>query len=161
WRGWYEHACAGSRASGWSQSGVAASGAGDHQGNVFPEGQVLEYFPGTEQRIASSGYIITRGGTNIVCLSSRFVFHFLKSRYLGIDEMKVINIKEMRANMGRLDELVDKELELIISRRGQPIARVLPISRRRLRPDHADLRRCTAELTQASAVLIRAERDER
>lgn len=89
------------------------------------------------------------------------MFHFLKSRYLGIDEMKVINIKEMRANMGRLDELVDKELELIISRRGQPIARVLPISRRRLRPDHADLRRCTAELTQASAVLIRAERDER
>ena len=72
-----------------------------------------------------------------------------------------INIKEMRANIGRLDELVDEELELIVSRRGQPIARVLPISRRRTRPDHADLRRRTAELIPASAVLIRAERDER
>jgi hypothetical protein len=39
--------------------------------------------------------------------------------------------------------------------------RVLPVSRRRLRPDHADLRRLTLKLTTASAVLIRAERDER
>ena len=101
------------------------------------------------------------GLKNNVCLQSRFVFHFLKSRHLGIDEMKVINIKEMRANIGRLDELVDEELELIVSRRGQPIARVLPISRRRTRPDHVDLRQRTAELIPASAVLIRAERDER
>jgi len=98
---------------------------------------------------------------NNVCLPSRFVFHFLKSRLMGVGEMKVINIKEMRANIGRLDELVNEEMELIISRRGQPIARVLPISRRRTRPDHADLRRRTAESTLVSAVLIRAERDER
>ncbi len=75
--------------------------------------------------------------------------------------MKELNVREMRANFGRLDELVDQAGELIISRRGQPIARVLPISRRRACPDHADLRRRTAELTTASAALIRAERDER
>jgi antitoxin (DNA-binding transcriptional repressor) of toxin-antitoxin stability system len=75
--------------------------------------------------------------------------------------MKELNVREMRANIGRLDELVDEAGELIIIRRGQPIARVLPMSSRRIRPDHADLRRRTAESTTASAVLIRAERDER
>lgn len=75
--------------------------------------------------------------------------------------MKELNIREMRANLGRLDALVEQAGELIISRRGQPVVRVLPVSRRRIRPDHADLRRLTLKLTTASAVLIRAERDER
>lgn len=75
--------------------------------------------------------------------------------------MKELNIREMRANLGRLDTLVEQAGELIISRRGQPVVRVLPIARRRARPDHADLRRLTLEMTTASAVLIRAERDER
>jgi len=75
--------------------------------------------------------------------------------------MKKLNVREMRANIGRLDELVEEAGELIISRRGQPIARVLPVSRPRQRPDHADLRQRTALLTTPSADLIRAERDER
>lgn len=75
--------------------------------------------------------------------------------------MIVLNVREMRANIGRLDELVDEAGELIVSRHGQPIARVLPISRRRPRPDHADLRQRMLELTPASADLIRPERDER
>jgi len=75
--------------------------------------------------------------------------------------MKELNIREMRANIGRLDELVAAEGELIISRRGQPIARVLPISRHRELPDHAELRQRMARLQTPSAELIRAERDER
>lgn len=75
--------------------------------------------------------------------------------------MKELNVREMRANIGRLDELVEEAGELVISRRGQPIARVLPVSRHRPRPDHADLRQRMAKLSTPSAVLIRAERDER
>jgi len=75
--------------------------------------------------------------------------------------MKELNIREMRANIGRLDELLEDAGELVISRRGKPIARVLPVSRQRERPDHADLRRRTSLLTTPSAELIRAERDER
>nr|WP_207188116.1 prevent-host-death protein [Thiorhodovibrio winogradskyi] len=67
----------------------------------------------------------------------------------------------MRANMGRLDELVAAEGELVICRRGQPIARVLPMSLHRQPPDHADLRQRTALLPSASGDLIRVERDER
>lgn len=36
--------------------------------------------------------------------------------------MKELNIREMRANVGRLDELVAEEGGLGIGRRGQPIA---------------------------------------
>ncbi len=75
--------------------------------------------------------------------------------------MKTLSVREMRANIGRLDELVGEAGELIISRRGQPIARVLPVTGQRERPDHADLRRLTTRLKTASAELIRAERDER
>jgi prevent-host-death family protein len=75
--------------------------------------------------------------------------------------MKELNIREMRANIGRLDELVAAEGELIISRRGQPIARVLPMSPQRNRPVHADLRQRMPPLQTPSSDLIRAERDER
>ena len=74
--------------------------------------------------------------------------------------MKELSVREMRANIGRLDELVDEAGELIICRRGQPIARVLPVARTRQRPDHAELRQRTAPMTASSAELIRAERDE-
>jgi len=94
-------------------------------------------------------------------ISSCFVLHFPKTKRVRVDQMKELNIREMRANLGRLDALVEQAGELINSRRGQPVVRVLPVSRRRIRPDHADLRRLTLKLTTASAVLIRAERDER
>ena len=75
--------------------------------------------------------------------------------------MKELSVREMRASIGRLDELVEEAGELIISRRGRPIARVLPVTGTRQRPDHAELRQRTATLTTSSADLIRAERDER
>mgnify|MGYP001327919587 CR=1 FL=1 len=42
--------------------------------------------------------------------------------------MKERNIREMRANMGRLDELVAEEGEFVISRRGHPFARILSMT---------------------------------
>jgi prevent-host-death family protein len=75
--------------------------------------------------------------------------------------MKEINIREMRASIGTLEDLVNDAGELIVSRRGRPIARILPVSRRRPRPDHADLRARMPRLSTPSAALIRDERDER
>ena len=75
--------------------------------------------------------------------------------------MKELNVREMRAAIGRLDELVNDVGELIVSRRGKPIARILPIGGARQRPDHADLRARMAPLDTPSARLIRNERDER
>lgn len=47
--------------------------------------------------------------------------------------------------------------ELLISRRGEPIARVLPMVPQRRRPDHAELRERMPLLRSSAADLIRAE----
>ncbi len=75
--------------------------------------------------------------------------------------VKELTVREVRANIGRLDELVEEAGEIIISRRGRPIARVLPVTGQRQRPDHADLRQRMAKLVTPSADLLRSERDER
>ena len=54
--------------------------------------------------------------------------------------MKEQNIREMRANTGRLDEMGSEEGDLVISRRGQPIARILPMAAHRQFLEHADPR---------------------
>ena len=75
--------------------------------------------------------------------------------------MKELNVRQMRESIGKLDTLVEAEGELIIRRRGKAIARVLPVSRQRRRPDHRDLRARMSQLSTASSDLIREERDER
>lgn len=54
--------------------------------------------------------------------------------------MKQLTIREARAALTRVDELLAREPEVVITRRGKPIARLLPISRARNRPSHAALR---------------------
>lgn len=74
--------------------------------------------------------------------------------------MKTLSIREMRQVLGRLDQLLEEEREIIISRRGRSIARVLPIHPVRAMPSHADLRSEMPELTD-SAALIREDREAR
>ena len=66
----------------------------------------------------------------------------------------------MLASLGQLAELVAAEGELLIRRRGQLIARVLPMTPQHRRPHHAELRQRMLLLESSSADLIRAERDE-
>ena len=56
--------------------------------------------------------------------------------------------------------LIAAERELVIRRRGEPIARVLPMTPQRRLPSHADLRQRMPSLQASSAELIRNERDE-
>ena len=78
--------------------------------------------------------------------------------YFG--EMKALSIREMRASLGRLDELLDEEGELIVTRRGKEVARVLPMTPKRRLPSHRDLR-ARMPLVLSSAEIIRVDRDER
>ncbi len=41
--------------------------------------------------------------------------------------MKAISIREMRSDLGHLDKLIESEGEIIVTRRGVPIARLLPV----------------------------------
>ena len=79
----------------------------------------------------------------------------------GTQRMKELNIREIRESLGRLGEILNEAGEVIVSRHGLPIARLLPLPGKRPRPDHADLRARTPRLTKPSEALIRSERDER
>jgi antitoxin (DNA-binding transcriptional repressor) of toxin-antitoxin stability system len=74
--------------------------------------------------------------------------------------MRTFSIREMREALGRLDQLVDQEGELIVTRRGRAIARVLPFGPQRSMPSHAEHRDRLPRLSP-SAGLIREDRDAR
>ena len=74
--------------------------------------------------------------------------------------MRTLDVREMCEAIGRLDTLVEDAGELIVTRRGKPIARILPATRRAPRPDHAGLRACMPRLGIPSEELIRQDRDE-
>lgn len=75
--------------------------------------------------------------------------------------MQYLNIREMRNILGKLDQMVEEQQELIITRNKQEIARILPIQPRKKRPTHAQLRQLTQADTISSAELIRLDRNER
>jgi prevent-host-death family protein len=75
--------------------------------------------------------------------------------------MQKLNIREMRANLGRLDQIVNDAGEIIIQRHGTPIARLLPIQGHRALPTHAELRSQVDQITPSASDLIRMDRDAR
>jgi prevent-host-death family protein len=75
--------------------------------------------------------------------------------------MKSLNIREVRSALSRLDELVAKEGEVVVTRRGKPLARILPVHNRREIPSRAALRASMPKLKVPSEVLIRQDRESR
>ena len=75
--------------------------------------------------------------------------------------MKSLSVREVRKELAQIDELVAREGEVIVTRRGKPIARMLPLRSKRPVPSHADLRASMPRLKSGSEKLIRKERDER
>jgi prevent-host-death family protein len=75
--------------------------------------------------------------------------------------MKAISIREMRSELGHLDRLMDEEGEVIVTKHGKPIARLLPLKGARTMPSHAPLRAQMPILKTPSSRLLRKDRDER
>lgn len=75
--------------------------------------------------------------------------------------MRKISTREARAVLPRLDEVLAKEGELVVTRRGRPIARMLPVDEAEPRPSHADLRMRMRRVDSGSEALIRADREAR
>jgi len=72
-----------------------------------------------------------------------------------------MSIREMRQQLTQLQTVLEKTPEIIITRHGKPLARLVPMTKSRQRPDHAELRALQPRLRIASETLIRADRDER
>ena len=75
--------------------------------------------------------------------------------------MKSLSIREMRSALTRLDKLLARQGEVIITRRGRPLARVLPMPSGRTLPSNRDLRDSMPFQKVPSEVYIREDRDAR
>ena len=72
-----------------------------------------------------------------------------------------MSIREVRQQLANLPSVLGKTPEIIITRRGTPLARLTSIGKPRQRPTHAKLRAMQTKAKVNSEVLIRADRDER
>ncbi len=75
--------------------------------------------------------------------------------------MKKLSIREARQALTHLDRLLAVEEELMITRRGDPIAKVVQVGRKRPIPSHRDLRDGVRRMHKGSETLLRRDRDER
>jgi len=76
--------------------------------------------------------------------------------------MGEISIREMRRLLASLEERLEKEGEIMLPRRGKPIARILPVRKAApRRPSHADLRAAMKRSETGSEAYVREDRDAR
>jgi antitoxin (DNA-binding transcriptional repressor) of toxin-antitoxin stability system len=75
--------------------------------------------------------------------------------------MKKLSIREVRQSLSHLDRLLAVEEEVMITRRGEPIAKVVQVGRKRPIPSHRDLREEMKRMHERSEVILRKDRDER
>ncbi|MSP88931.1 MAG: prevent-host-death protein [Alphaproteobacteria bacterium] len=75
--------------------------------------------------------------------------------------MKRLSIREIRASLPRLEDVLAQSGTIEVTRHGRPIARLSAVAGLGKLPSHADIRRRIPRLSVASEVHIRAERDER
>ena len=75
--------------------------------------------------------------------------------------MLTLSVREMRNQLGKLDELLGQEEEILVTRHNNPVARILPVKRKRQRPNHKSLRDDLPYQDIASEVLLRLDREER
>jgi antitoxin (DNA-binding transcriptional repressor) of toxin-antitoxin stability system len=75
--------------------------------------------------------------------------------------MKKLSVREARRSLSSLDRLLADEGEVTITRRGEAIARLVQIGRKRPIPSHRDLRERMARMRKPSERIIREERDSR
>jgi len=70
-----------------------------------------------------------------------------------------MSIRQLREALTSLEQIVEREGELIVTRHGRPLAKVVSLNPRRGGPSHADLRASIAPMSTCSEALIREDRD--
>jgi prevent-host-death family protein len=76
-----------------------------------------------------------------------------------VNPMKTLSIREMRSALPRIAQIVAEEGEVVVTRRGQPLVRILPARPKRGIPSRATLRASMPKLKVPSEELIRKDRD--
>lgn len=73
--------------------------------------------------------------------------------------MKELNIRQARQALSSLERILELEGEVTITRRGDPIAKVVQVGRRRPIPSHRDLRDGMKQMHKGSETLLRKDRE--
>ena len=73
--------------------------------------------------------------------------------------MREMSIREVRAALSSIDEIVERDGEVVLTRHGRPLVKVVPLKPARTAPSHADLRAGLPFLAVPSEDLVRADRD--
>ena len=77
-------------------------------------------------------------------------------------EMRQVTVREMRELLPEIEAALRADGELILTRRGKPVARLVPlVAERPRRPSNADLRAMMPLQEVTSEQLLREERDAR
>lgn len=75
--------------------------------------------------------------------------------------MRSLTIREVRASLARLESLLAEEGEIVVTRHGRAVARLLPARPTTPMPSHADLRASMPRLETGNETLVRDDRDGR
>ena len=105
---------------------------------------------------AISGWILGREGLRVSNLCDTFKLNVSPA---SERQLKTLNIRQIRSALSHLDELVAEEGEVVVTRRGRPLARILPARPRRRIPSRSELRASMTRLKVPSEALIRQDRD--
>jgi prevent-host-death family protein len=73
--------------------------------------------------------------------------------------MREMSVRELRDSLPSIGEIVGRDGEVVVTRHGRPIAKVVPLSPGRKAPSHASLRAGMARVAVGSEVLVRADRE--
>ncbi len=68
--------------------------------------------------------------------------------------MRKLTIREMRQSLSHLEKLLAVEGEVMITRRGDPIAKVVQVGRKRPIPSHSDLREGMKRMNKGSETVL-------
>jgi len=72
--------------------------------------------------------------------------------------VREMSIRELRAHLSTIDDVVEREGEVVVTRHGRAVAKVVPVRPRSEAPSHADLRAAMPPMQRPSEELIREDR---
>jgi prevent-host-death family protein len=73
--------------------------------------------------------------------------------------MRAMSIREVRDNLVNIEQVIEREGEVTVTRHGRPVAKIVALRQRSPVPSHADLRASMPRMERPSEELVREDRD--
>jgi len=82
-----------------------------------------------------------------------------QSHYLGGAQVRSMSIRQLRDSLSSLGDIVERDREILITRHGRVLAKLVATGPSRSAPSHSDLRAGMPYLSVPSEELIRQDRE--